>query len=143
MFCKLIDKFEFECNRRAYLEVTFVGHSAAGFMSESSLRPPDDPQPTCCVIADYRAAYPDPITVCAGDELTVGDGDRSKKLMLGSSQLVMHDGRHYRKIFTTKQFLYDFKRRIRCSYVIGYGYVWRFRFSKSAKVVRKSHRYYI
>ncbi len=63
--------------------------------------------------------------------------------MLGSSQLVMHDGRHYRKIFTTKQFLYDFKRRIRCSYVIGYGYVWRFRFSKSAKVVRKSHRYYI
>ena len=44
-------------------------------MSESSLRSPDDPQQTCRVITDYRAAYPDPITVCAGDELTVGDGD--------------------------------------------------------------------
>jgi len=44
-------------------------------MSESSLRSSDDPQQTCRVVADYRAAYPDPIIVRAGDELIVGDGD--------------------------------------------------------------------
>ena len=39
------------------------------------MRSPDDPQQTCRVITDYRAAYPDPIIVSAGDELIVGEGD--------------------------------------------------------------------
>jgi uncharacterized protein YgiM (DUF1202 family) len=30
-------------------------------------------QPTCCVVVEYQSAYPDPLVVKAGEELTIGE----------------------------------------------------------------------
>ena len=44
-------------------------------MREGTLEPPKSRQTTCRVVADYQAAYPEPIVVRAGEGLVVGQED--------------------------------------------------------------------